>query len=177
MLRIVGGVLKGQVVSVRVPSSTRPTTGLVREAIFSVLERRGLVRDATFVDLFAGTGAMGFEAVSRGAARVIWVDVDRRLAQQVRQAATRLGVATKVRVVRSSVTRFLAREGAQLTPDVVVLDPPYGYDRFRTIGDQLPQCQLVVVEASAPVELGERWRSEQWRRYGDTHVGLFEPAS
>ncbi|ACU54438.1 methyltransferase [Acidimicrobium ferrooxidans DSM 10331] len=176
MLRIIGGSLGGRVVPVRVPSGTRPTAARVREAIFAMVEARVDLEGARVVDLFAGAGGLTFEALSRGAACVVWVDRDARLAADVRRAADALEVASRLSVRPTSVERFLASEGRSMDVDVVFVDPPYVRRSFEDLGPQLPNARWVVVEAASPVELGERWRAERWRRYGGTQVGLFVPA-
>lgn len=176
MLRIIGGSLGGRVVPVRVPRGTRPTAARVREAIFAMVEARIDLEGAVVVDLFAGAGGLTFEALSRGAASVWWVDRDVRLGADVRRAAETFEVSSRLTVRTETVERFLATEGCSMHVDVVLLDPPYARSSLEDLGLQLPDARWVVVEAASPVELGGRWRAERWRRYGGTQVGLFVPA-
>lgn len=123
MTRIIGGDAGGRRVRTPTGEATRPTTDRVREALFSALEARlGSLRGARFLDLYAGSGAIGLEAVSRGAGTVTAVESDRRTARLVEANAAELGLP--VQVVAQPVGRVLA------TPppapyDVVFLDPPY----------------------------------------------------
>jgi len=177
MLRILGGELRGRAVPVRVPGTTRPTTALVREAIVSMLDARGLLAGVRLLELFGGTGAVGFEALSRGAAHVTWVDENSHLAAEVRRAARLLGLADRFDAYAMRAERFLAGPGAAAVVDVCVLDPPYVREDLEPLGATLPACRLVVVEARREVRLGPRWHPQRWRRYGSTQVGLFEPVT
>ena len=187
MTRIIGGSAGGR--SIRTPAgdATRPTTDRVREALFSILQSRvGPLRGLTVLDLYAGSGAIGLEAASRGAARVTLVEKDRRTAGLVRRNADDLGL--DVTVVAAPVTRFLAggRDPASPAVDVVFADPPYPLASVAVAADLtaladgwLAPTALVVVERSA------RDRTWAWpdgyeeldrRRYGETVLLLARPA-
>jgi len=175
VLRIVGGCLGGRQIRLRVPPGTRPTTGLVREAIFAGLESRGALRGARVLDLYGGTGALSLEALSRGAAVAHWVEREVQLARQLRRVSEEFGIADRLVLHVGSVERFLDDEARRLEIDLILLDPPYGAIDLARLGERLPRAQLVVVEADAPASLGPRWSAWRWRRYGGTHVGFFVP--
>ena len=125
-MRIVGGELRGRRLSAPRGRALRPTSERVREALFDVLER-GLDRAAPFagsrvVDVFAGTGMLGFEALSRGATHACFVERDGAALAQLRRTAERLGLGDRVTVVRRDATRL----GPAAAPcRCAFLDPPY----------------------------------------------------
>ncbi len=160
-MRIVGGKWRGR--SIEAPDgrgTTRPTTDRTREQIASmVLSARGLdLTGASVLDAFAGSGAMGLELLSRGAARATFVDQDRPTAARVRRSAAALGATPdEVRVVSGDVFA-LSRRGLPGAPfDVVFLDPPYAVEAERVSGlvdalaerGQLREGAVVVYERSA----------------------------
>lgn len=122
MTRIIAGTAKGR--TLRVPSvGTRPTSDRVRESVFSSVEHRlGTLNGLTVFDLFAGSGAFGFEARSRGAAHAVLVEQDRRAAEVIRANAQ--STQLEVELVVADVTHFVQRP-TQRVPDVIFVDPPY----------------------------------------------------
>ncbi len=186
MTRVIAGSAGGR--SLRTPpgSNTRPTSERVREALFSALEAREAVRGARVLDLYAGSGALGLEAASRGAAAVVLVESDRRAADVAARNARDLGLE-QVRVVRQSVVGFLSGD-ADARYDLALLDPPYDLDEDalaadlgrlaggRLAGGWLAGTGLVVVERSTrspepswPAGLEPSGRP---RRYGETTLWL-----
>ena len=184
-LRIVGGAAGGRRL-VAPKGSARPTTDRVKEALFNVLGDR--VVDAAVLDLYAGSGALGLEALSRGAGSAVFVDDDPAAVDAIRVnlESTRLG--EDARVVGSSVARYLASvvrhghgRGAERQFDLVFLDPPYDTptmdveDVLATLaasGCTSPGCRFVVERARAtePPALPPGWGTEFQRAYGDTLV-------
>ena len=148
----------------------RPTSDRAREALFSIL---GDVSQGRVLDLFCGTGALGIEAVSRGAASAVLVDTDPRLA---RRNVAELSLEDRCRVVRSDAVRFLTRSRASF--DLILCDPPYGRaERLADdLGRLLPGCLApagrVVVESAArePLELGLPLVAE--RRFGEALIRI-----
>jgi 16S rRNA (guanine966-N2)-methyltransferase len=176
-LRIVAGELGGR--RLRSPprrsAAVRPTSDRVREALFAIL---GDVRDARLLDLFCGTGALGIEALSRGAASATLVDTHTAL---VRRNVAELGVGDRCEVVRSDVRAFLRRSRRKF--DLVFCDPPYRLaDRLEGDLDLLipkvlaPGGRLIVEGAALrPLRLSLPVITE--RRYGDTVVIVHEGRS
>jgi len=122
-MRIVAGERKGTRLAAPGGRSARPTTDRVRESLFSIL---GDVTEAAVLDPFAGSGALGFEALSRGAATVAFCDLDRGALEAVRENARRLRYADRCTVRRQDARRrFAADRAAGVTYDLVLLDPPY----------------------------------------------------
>ncbi|GGR23573.1 16S rRNA (guanine(966)-N(2))-methyltransferase RsmD [Agromyces mediolanus] len=160
MTRIIAGFAGSQTLAVP-RSGTRPTSDRVREAIFSALEARDAIDGARVLDLYAGSGALGLEAASRGAAEVVLVerakpaaDICRRNADAVRRAAPR-GAAPNVRVAQRSVAAFLEPGAAPGPWDLVFIDPPYELGEpelareLAALAPVLAEGALVVVERSS----------------------------
>jgi 16S rRNA (guanine966-N2)-methyltransferase len=171
-LRIVAGELKGRRLQSppRRSAAVRPTADRVREALFSIL---GDIEGARALDLYCGTGALGIEAVSRGAATATLVDTDTALA---RRNVTDLGLGDRCEVVRSDARAYLRRTRQAF--DLIFCDPPYRLaDRLEgeldtLIGDRLASGGRLIVEGSArrPLRLDLPLVLE--RRYGDTVIRI-----
>lgn len=180
MTRIIGGRAGGRRLETPRGDLTRPTSDRVREAFFSSLQSTlGSLEGLRFLDLYAGSGAVGLEAWSRGAASVTFVEQDRRAAGLIRTNAHRLGF-TSATVVEAAVRRIL-EEGPRPSAayDVAFLDPPYVTDGRSLAGDLLALAghgwlaeeALVVVERSARADLlhwGPGYTPGRVRTYGET---------
>jgi len=150
----------------------------VREAVFSMLHSLDAVEGARVVDLFAGSGALGIEALSRGAKEATFIDSDRAAIEAIRSNLAVLGEsAAQAKVVRADVFGYLA--GAPCA-DLVLADPPYAFDRWEALLDLLaPRAALVVAEGDLP--LSERWppppswETVRVKRYGSTVVVVARP--
>ena len=179
MTRIVAGLAKGRRLQTPPGRATRPTADRVREALFSALESDlGGLAGVRFLDLYAGSGAVGLEAVSRGAAGAVLVERDRRTAAFARRNAAALGLAG-VEVLTCSVDRFVESSAAGSPFGAAFLDPPYDVDtatvnrvlaRLAANGHLL-QHSVVVVER--PTRAGEMpWpaglAATRSRAYGET---------
>ena len=174
VLRIVAGELGGRRISAPPGRETRPTREMVREAWFSALG--DAVAQARVADLFAGSGALGIEALSRGAASVDFVESDRRAAAVIRENLEELGVAGRSRLVRRDVAAFL--EDALEEPyDLALADPPYRSGWPRRLAERLaerPFARLLCVE-HAPGAL-EGTAGVVWQRtYGDSALTFLRP--
>ena len=183
MTRIIAGVAGGRRIETPRGDATRPTSDRVREALFGALQARGVLEGAVVLDLFAGSGALGLEAASRGAARVVLVDNAREAVAVARRNAAGLGL-DGVRVVQAPVLRHLAAARPDAGPpaeppaDLALLDPPYALDERALAGvlealdaGRLAPGALVVVErdARSPEPAWPAgWTGEGARRYGDT---------
>ncbi len=169
-MRIVAGELGGRRLRAPRGDSVRPTSDRVREALFSIL---GDVEGFDVLDLFAGTGALAFEALSRGAAAATLVDTAVDVAEENAEA---LGVAGRTTVVRGDAIRFLRREAGQY--DLVFCDPPYrlarrfASDLRQLLPDRLQDGARVIFESatSDPVDLGLPLLDE--RTYGATTIRI-----
>lgn len=175
MTRIVAGELGGR--RLRVPGGrrTRPTSERVREGLFSTLEAiRGPLTGASFLDLYAGSGAVGLEAASRGAATVLLVERDEKAVAAIRHNVDALG-AERVTVRATAVERILGA-GASDAFDVVFVDPPYS-DPVEPVLELLAGGAWMAARGVVVVERDSRGAPPSWptemsldrtRRYGDT---------
>jgi 16S rRNA (guanine966-N2)-methyltransferase len=186
-MRIISGRLRGRDLG-RVPPGVRPTTDRVRESLFSAL---GSVEGERVLDLFAGTGALGLEAYSRGAAAVVFVERSRRVAHALRQRLERLALDQEEALsvmhcaARVALHRMTEMDAAPF--DLVFLDPPYAADkadgeREETVAALLDSGLLaararVVVEGPTRHPLGAvpGARVKNERRYGETLLTWLEP--
>jgi len=174
-VRIIAGKAKGRKLAAP-RSGTRPFTGRAREAVFSVLGSR--VAGAAVLDLFAGSGSLGLEALSRGARSVLFVEQDRAAIRILEQnlAAVGLGGTT----VRSDVGPFLTRDRG--TYDLVFIDPPFAMedpvvDRIvALVDDHVPAGGIVVVHrrAGGSPPKSDNLQSAEPRRYGDSEIWILE---
>ena len=179
MTRIIGGVLGS--LGLKGPSrATRPTSDRVKESIFSILESRGVIHDARVLDLFAGTGALGLEAASRGAKSVTLVERDPAAAKvceenlkQVAEGLTKSGLNCDLSLVRANAKSYL-KESAPV--DLVFVDPPYDLAHNEIRGFlgklNLSDTGIVVLERPGKEEAPklEGFFLEGERSYGDTKV-------
>jgi 16S rRNA (guanine966-N2)-methyltransferase len=179
--RIVAGTAGGR--TIQVPGSgTRPTSDRVREALFSRLDHAGLVAGAHVLDLYAGSGALGLEAASRGAADVVLVESARAAAEMCRRNAATLGLGV-VRVVPLRVSAFLRQ--AQESVDLVFLDPPYDVPEAELTEALVGVARVLAPGGVVVVERSVRTPEPTWpsgvvradeRRYGDTLLWFAEAA-
>lgn len=164
------------------PRGTRPTTDRVREAVFSRLDHADRLRGARVLDLFAGSGALGLEALSRGAAHATFVEAHAQAAAVLRGNVKELGAGTRCTVVKERVRPFLQREGAF---DVILADPPYDIAR-----EELAEVLALASARLAPdgyvvLEWSTRAGDAPWpealaavasKAYGETSIHYAEPA-
>jgi 16S rRNA (guanine(966)-N(2))-methyltransferase RsmD len=178
-MRIIAGRLRRR--SLRAPKGqlTRPTSDRTREAIFNLLQSRLSLEGAEVLDLFAGTGALGLEAISRGAAAATFVEHHPAVLQVARRNAQDLEVADLCRFLRADAAAYLDRYGGP-PYDVIFADPPYDLDGLAGLPDQaLPHLRpdgLFVLEHDARLSFGEHPRLDTSRSYGRTVVSLFRSA-
>jgi 16S rRNA (guanine966-N2)-methyltransferase len=168
-MRVISGSARGRKLVTPEGSTTRPTPDRVREATFNALGSLGVVEEAAVLDLFAGSGAMGIEALSRGAARATFVDQDIAARRAIEANLAACGLAGAGEVVAAPAERFLAGEGQQRRWDLALLDPPYDYDGWPELLLDL-HASVAVLEGPRPVEPPFGWEVVRAKRYGRTHV-------
>lgn len=179
MPKITGGNLGSRKLKSPKGMNVRPTPGRVKESLFSILQTR--IEGSRFLDLFSGTGAIGFEAASRGAEKVVCVEGHRETAEAIREAAAQLGVADRVEVMAAPVDRALYRLEGQF--DLVYADPPYADEipmqMFRLLLERnvLADDALVIFEHSARTILPDipGYRGVREEVYGDVALAFFTP--
>lgn len=183
-MRLVAGAFRGRRLAAvgkgDAGAHLRPTTDRVREALMGMLDggRFGAPFDDTRVlDLFAGTGALGLEALSRGAHHVTFVDDGRTAQRLIQENIATLGVADRTRLMRCSALRLPA---AEQPADLVFLDPPYGKDlggkalHAARAGGWIVPGALIVWEENAAQPAPDGFALLETRAYGDTVVTLLE---
>jgi len=154
-------------------TGTRPTSDRVRESLFNALASHVTVEGSVVLDAFAGTGALGIEALSRGAARAVFVEQDRNARAALGRNLTATGTDERARVVASAVEAWL-RQGADGERfDLAFLDPPYAFDAWPALMALVP-ADLAVVESDREVPLGD-WDVAWQRRYGTTLITFARP--
>jgi len=179
LTRIVAGDAGGRRLVVPKGDLTRPTSDRVREGLFNALQARGLIPGAMVLDLYCGSGALGLEAASRGAASVVMVDASREAVDAARVNVGALGFP-RVAVVLSTVQRYLARRPS-LASSLVFADPPYvmGQEELTEMLTALTTRGWLQPSAVILVERSSRSLEPQWpsglvrqaiRRYGETSI-------
>ena len=177
--RISGGTKRGHKLRTHGGVGLRPTSEKVRSAIFSLIGPES-VNGARVLDLYAGTGALGIEALSRGAASAEFVESDPTRCRYIRRAVEELGFADRSRITRGKVERVLRTIKARF--DLVLADPPYRADPWDTVitslleNETLEEGAVIVAEHARTYEMaGVYGDLNIWkrRRYGDTAISIF----
>jgi len=172
-VRIIGGQWRSRVIRFPPAGELRPTPDRVRETLFNWLGQR--LDGLACLDLFAGSGALGFEALSRGASRVVMVERDRPVAAALRESA-RLLQADGAEIVVADAMDYLARDGERF--DVVFLDPPYASDlamkAFERLGGRLNPGARVYAESAGSLQPPMPWKVLREDRAGAVRYALYE---
>ena len=162
-LRVVAGSLRGRRLETPAGESTRPTADRVREAVFNSLDASGFIRGAKVLDLFAGSGALGIEALSRGAGEVTFIENSRPAVGVIRSNVEFLGLDGSSRIIAADVMAYLSTRRDHF--DLVLADPPYAFDQW----DEL----LELIDADAVMIESDRAVLDSIR-YGGTGEATFE---
>lgn len=179
-LRIIGGEWRSRVVTFADIADIRPTPDRVRETLFNWLQAP--IVGAKCLDLFAGSGVLGFEALSRGAAAVVALELDTKAAAAIRSNADQLKT-TQLQLIRKNALDWLRSNNSGQQFDVVFVDPPYAAGLYETCftllqeNGWLARGALIYVEADQPLEhliLPARWRLIRNKRAGAVYFGLCE---
>ena len=172
-VRIVGGRWRSRLIDVPARPDLRPTPDRVRETLFNWLGQR--LDGCACLDLYAGSGALGFEAASRGAARVVMVEADRAVLAALRRSRERLA-AEQVEIVVGDALEYLARAGEHF--DVVFLDPPFRQNALPALLAKLPPRlqpgARVYLEAADAVQAAAPWRELKRGRVGQVSYQLLQ---
>jgi 16S rRNA (guanine966-N2)-methyltransferase len=183
-IRIVAGQFKGRTIPTLPGRTTRPTSQRAREALFSILG--GQIQDATVADLFAGTGAVGLEALSRGATKALFVEQNPLAGTTIQQMLTQLKVSPSSQVLIEDVS--LAIQNSILVGwrpfDMIFMDPPYRLPNVQQILHQLEKADVMAPtgriiyehfhKTTPPIPLG-KWSLIRTARYGDTALTFYRP--
>lgn len=178
-MRVIGGAARGRHLLVPKTTATRPTSDLIRGVIFNLLEQEDVVWDRV-LDLYAGSGALGIEALSRGAASATFVEQHPAACRTIAENLRRLGLSDRATVLCQPVRRALPKLGDRYS--IILLDPPYADPDVETVLAELAASPLVgpdtviVLEHSRqrdPAPTDARLRRVKVRCHGDTCVSLF----
>jgi 16S rRNA (guanine966-N2)-methyltransferase len=169
-MRVISGTARGRSLKAGVPNGVRPTSDRVKEAMFAMVFSRGGVATWNVVDLFCGTGALGIEALSRGAAFVTFVDESVRSIKATEENLLAVGLDL------GSTARYrstLPGWTPQVPVDLVFADPPYGFSGWAALLEGFP-AEMAVCESSAPIGDIVGWETAKVNTYGSTLVTVLE---
>jgi 16S rRNA (guanine966-N2)-methyltransferase len=169
-MRVVAGEARGRLIEAPEGNRTRPTSDRVRESIFNMLFSLDATGEVKVLDLYAGCGALGIEALSRGAERCTFVEQDRRAVECIRSNLDALGFGDRATVIQADVLPWVEKNSESF--DVVLADPPYADDSWTDILDDL-DARWLVAEAASSVEQHPRWDVVREKTYGTTVVTVF----
>jgi 16S rRNA (guanine966-N2)-methyltransferase len=174
-MRVIGGEFRSRVLKSLPGLAVRPTPDRLRETLFNVLAPR--IEGSVFLDAFAGTGAVGIEALSRGAARAIFIEHDSRALDILRENLNSLKIGPQATVVRGSALQFLKDYEA----DIVFIDPPYhqtaDYESALLLASS--RCPLAIAQHDAKFQLADQYGNFQRTRtlrQGSSLLSFYEPA-
>lgn len=165
-MRVVAGELRGRKISAPEGTTTRPTTDMAREAIFNALTSLDVIVEANVLDLFAGSGALGIEALSRGAKHCTFIERDRDALASLQDNIKKLGIADRTTVIRADALLAAAKVTGV---DLVMADPPYEFKNWQGLLLNI-SAPLVVAESNREITGLKGWESMRSKRYGRTHV-------
>lgn len=183
-MRITGGIWRGRLLDAPPGRDTRPTSDRVKEALFAIIS--AYTDDAVVLDLYAGTGALALEALSRGARRAVLVEKSNKSAGIIQKNIQTLDAGQQARLIVTdamAALRRLAHEGERFS--LILLDPPY----FKGLADialeRIAELGLFTPDALAVLEFAwqlgvnpvKGWRMKDQRRYGDTGIAFYVPDS
>ena len=170
-MRVIAGEFRSRRLKTIPGLETRPTPDRLRETLFNILAPR--MAGAVFVDAYAGTGAVGIEALSRGAARCVFLESGRRAVEAIRENLHALGIEDRASVIVGKVTVSLGRRAA----DIVFMDPPYEMEAEYRAALELAQAPLAIVQHSSRFDPGEthgELRRVRQVRQGDNALSFYE---
>lgn len=187
MIRITGGQSKGRKISLKKVSSKkatgflRPTSAKVRKAIFDIIGER--IGGSIFLDLYAGTGAVGIEALSRGASYSVFVEEDSKRVSAIKGLLNSFGFSDRANVVKEKVLSFIKGYKGGIIFDIIFADPPYESEEINELlllidnKDLIAEGGILVVEHSSKkfflLPQKGRLRFKKRYKYGDTALSLF----
>ncbi len=179
-MRVIAGKYKGRQLRTVADLSVRPATGRVKGSVFNILQNRVDWTEASVLDLFAGSGGLGIEALSRGARRAVFVENSKRAIVFLKQNISAIADSTECEIIAADVFDYLARPRAQF--DIVFADPPYDFEVLNRLPSLIFQSGVVSRKGYLIIEHPQQLRFEQsplWkaavvRKYGRTVVTFFQ---
>lgn len=184
-MRIVGGVYRGKNLVAPATGDTRPTSDRVRESVFNILEHGNYPRlqGSIVMDCFAGSGALGLEALSRGAAHAIFIDHNALAMAACRQNITGMKLTPKAETLQKDISKMQKRPENKSKIDIAFIDPPYGKglgtqtaERLHAL-DWLSQTSVIILEMdkAQPEPSSEKFKTLDTRAYGRTLIAFLQP--
>ena len=176
-MRIISGTYKGRYIPVPRSFRARPTTDFAREGLFNVLANTYDFNDLMVLDLFAGTGSIGLEFASRGAARVDMVEINARTTSFLQRTTRQLGIEN-VRIIRGDVSKYLMQ--CRTSYDLVFADPPYDLEIIPSLPELVLNAEILVEDGWFILEHGKENsfahhpQFQELRKYGSVHFSIFE---
>lgn len=178
-MRIIGGKYKRRRFDVPKSFNARPTTDFAKENLFNVLSHCIDFDGAVALDLFAGTGGISLELISRGCSRVVSVEQRRQHASFIREVAAELGEEVNIRVLQTDTFRYLSASDAQPEFDFVFADPPYKLDEIAVLPDliissgRLHSGAIIIIEHPERFDFSTHPYFWQYREYGSVNFSFF----
>ena len=174
-MRIVAGKAGGIRLSAPKGIDIRPTSDRAKEAVFNSLHSRSVIEGAEVLDLFAGTGALGIEALSRGAKKATFVDKSSESLELIKENLKKSGFEKTSEIVKEDSLKWLQKSSKSL--DLVLLDPPYSFKNWSKLLDAILQKQpgIVVIESNREIDPGPNWHVDSIRQYGSSVVVVIDP--
>lgn len=173
-MRVIAGTARGLRIDAPPGTDVRPTTDRVREATFNALNSMGAIEGARVLDLFAGSGALGIEALSRGALSCTFCDTSPAALASVRSNLEHTGFTDSARVLRTDAATQVATTPGEY--DLVLADPPYSFDGWTVLLESI-DARVVVLESADEPTIPSGWNLVRQRRYGTTVVSIVEHGS
>ena len=174
-MRVVAGMARGTRLSAPKGVEIRPTSDRVKEAVFNSLHSRSAIVEAEVLDLFAGSGALGIEALSRGAKKAIFVDKSFESLELVKKNLKKTGFEKNSEIVKGDSLDWLQKSSE--SPDLVLLDPPYDFENWTELLDALLKKEpgITVIESNREIDPGPKWHVDSIRQYGSSVVVVIDP--
>lgn len=176
-MRIITGLLKGRKIEIPKTLNVRPTSDRTKEGLFSTIDARMYIRNTKVLDLFAGSGNLGFEAISRGAESVLFVDYDRKNIRHIEQLAKEFEVDHQIRMSSTTVEEFLNIPG--IPYDFIFCDPPYSYSGMDEMVEKilnngwLKPSGWLILEHDKHHDFSDHEKCIIVKEYGRTIVSIF----
>lgn len=182
-IRVVAGSLRGRKITCTVTPQLRPTPQMVREAYFSILGNA--IPERIFIDIFAGTGVVGIEALSRGASQALFVERDPQLAKTIESHLRQFELTRQAKLYRTDSYRFIAAWAPPKTPVNIFISPPFDdltektsdlLQAIRTLQEKVPEDSVIVVqsERGSPLDGAEQLHDWELRRYGRNELLIWQ---
>jgi 16S rRNA (guanine(966)-N(2))-methyltransferase RsmD len=175
-MRIISGTYKGRVFSPGKSFKARPTTDLAKESLFNILTNTIDFEDTKVLDLFAGTGSISLEFLSRGSTEVTMVELNFKHIQFIKSVLAKLNL--KARVIRADVQKYIASDHKKY--DIIFVDPPYDHPNFKEIAVQILENNLLAENGTLIIEHPKEYDFKELpgyrdtRKYGKVHFSFFD---